>query len=80
MLDPDEQVQAVVQLVFGLFEQLGTVHAVLGFLVGHQVQIGVRDWPGQGRGGLAPPAPDRDPEHAAQPGLRWNLRLRAQPV
>src|SRR5512133_3079196 len=33
-LDPDEQVQAVVRLTFDLFEQLGTVHGVLGFLVG----------------------------------------------
>jgi len=41
-LDPDEQVQTVVRLVFDLFEQLGTVHAVLGFLVEHQVQIGIR--------------------------------------
>jgi Recombinase len=32
-LDPDEQVQAVVRLVFRLFEQLGTVHAVLRFLL-----------------------------------------------
>jgi hypothetical protein len=33
-LDPaDEQVQAVIRLVFGLSGQLGTVHAVLRFLV-----------------------------------------------
>ena len=44
VLDPDEQVQAVVRLVFDLFEELGTVHGVLGFLVGHQVQIGTRAW------------------------------------
>jgi len=49
-LDPDEQVQAVVRLVFGLFEQLGTVHAVLRFLVGHQVQIGMRERSGPGKG------------------------------
>src|SRR5690349_265381 len=42
-LDSDEQVQVVIRLVFGLFEQLGTVHAVLRFLVGHQVQIGMRE-------------------------------------
>ncbi len=50
ILDPDEQVQAVVRLVFGLFEELGTVHAVLGFLVGHQVQIGMRAWAGPAKG------------------------------
>src|SRR6476646_6283528 len=41
-LDPaDEQVQAVIRLVFGLAGQLGTVHAVLRFLVEHQVRIGM---------------------------------------
>jgi DNA invertase Pin-like site-specific DNA recombinase len=50
VLDPDEQVQAVVRLVFDLFEELGSVHAVLGFLVGHQVQIGMRAWAGPARG------------------------------
>jgi hypothetical protein len=30
VLDPDEQVRAVVRLVFDLFERLGTVGAVLG--------------------------------------------------
>ena len=49
-LDPDEQVQAVVRLVFRLFEQLGTVHAVLRFLVEHQVQIGMRERSGPGKG------------------------------
>jgi hypothetical protein len=43
-LDPDGQVQAVIRLVFGLFEQLGTVHAVLRFLVGHL--WGARSLPG----------------------------------
>ena len=56
-LDPDEQVQAVVRLVFRLFEQLGTVHAVLRFLVGHQVQIGMRERSGPGKGEVAWRAP-----------------------
>src|SRR5256714_6944672 len=56
-LDPDEQVQAVVRLVFGLFEQLGTVHAVLRFLVGHQVRIGMRERSGPGKGEVAWRAP-----------------------
>ena len=38
-LDPDEQVQAVIRLVFRLFQQLGTVHAVLRFLVGHLLNV-----------------------------------------
>ncbi len=49
-LDPDEQVQAVVRLVFGLSGQLGTVHAVLRFLVEHRVQIGMRERSGPGKG------------------------------
>jgi hypothetical protein len=56
-LDPDEQVQAVIRLVFGLFDQLGTVHAVLRFLVGHQVQIGMRERSGPGKGEVVWRAP-----------------------
>ncbi len=56
-LDPDEQVQAVVRLVFGLFDQLGTVHAVLRFLVEHQVQIGMRERSGPGKGEIVWRAP-----------------------
>jgi DNA invertase Pin-like site-specific DNA recombinase len=56
-LDPDEQVQAVVRLVFGLFEQLGTVHAVLRFLVEHRVQVGMRERSGPGKGEIVWRAP-----------------------
>jgi DNA invertase Pin-like site-specific DNA recombinase len=56
-LDPDEQVQAVVRLVFELFGQLGTVHAVLRFLVSRQVQIGMRERLGPGKGQVAWRAP-----------------------
>src|SRR5437763_10266506 len=56
-LDPDEQVQAVVRLVFDAFERLGTVHAVLRFLVEHQVQIGMRERSGPGKGQVAWRAP-----------------------
>ena len=41
----------------GLFEQLGTVHAVLRFLVEHQVQIGMRERSGPGKGEVAWRAP-----------------------
>ncbi|MEV6869053.1 recombinase family protein, partial [Streptosporangium subroseum] len=56
-LDPDEQVQAVIRLVFDLFERLGTVHAVLRFLVEHRVQIGMRERSGPGKGELVWRAP-----------------------
>ena len=40
--DPDEQVQAVVRLIFQKFEELGTVNAVLQYLAKHNVQMGMR--------------------------------------
>jgi DNA invertase Pin-like site-specific DNA recombinase len=52
-LDPDGQVQAVVRLVFGLFERLGTVNGVLCFLADNRIQVGVRVREGPGRGELA---------------------------
>src|SRR5947209_7330299 len=60
-LDPDEQVQAVVRLVFRLFDELGTVHAVLRFLVEHPVQIGMRERSGPGKGEVAWRAPRNGP-------------------
>ena len=42
VLDPDEQVQTTVRLVFEQFERLGTLDAVLRYLVRHGVQLGVR--------------------------------------
>jgi len=49
-LDPDEQVQAVIRLLFRKFTELGTVHALLRYLVGHQVQLGMRARSGPERG------------------------------
>ena len=59
VLDPDEQVRAVVRLVFDLFERLGTIGAVLGFLAGNRIQLGVRLREGTGRGELAWRRPSR---------------------
>jgi DNA invertase Pin-like site-specific DNA recombinase/DNA-binding MarR family transcriptional regulator len=59
VLDPDEQVRAVVRLVFELFEQLGTVGAVLGFLADNRIQLGIRLREGAGRGELAWRRPSR---------------------
>jgi DNA invertase Pin-like site-specific DNA recombinase len=50
VFDPDEQVRDVVRLVFSLFEELGTVHGVLRFLVQNRVQIGMRERSGPGKG------------------------------
>jgi DNA invertase Pin-like site-specific DNA recombinase len=59
VLDPDEQVRSVVRLVFDLFDRLGTVGAVLGFLAGNRIQLGVRLREGPGRGELAWRRPSR---------------------
>ena len=59
VLDPDEQVRSVVRLVFGLFERLGTVGAVLGFLADNHIQLGVRLREGPERGELAWHRPSR---------------------
>ena len=53
MLDPDEQVRSVNQLVFDLFDRLGTVGAVLGFLADNRIQLGIRLREGPERGELA---------------------------
>jgi DNA invertase Pin-like site-specific DNA recombinase len=59
VLDPDEQVRAVVRLVFDLFERLGTVGAVLGFLADNHIQLGIRLREGPERGELAWRRPSR---------------------
>jgi DNA invertase Pin-like site-specific DNA recombinase len=59
VLDPDEQVRAVVRLVFELFERLGTVGAVLAFLADNHIPLGVRLREGPERGELAWRRPSR---------------------
>jgi DNA invertase Pin-like site-specific DNA recombinase len=59
VLDPDEQVRSVVRLVFDLFDRLGTTGAVLGFLAGNHIELGIRLREGPGRGELAWRRPSR---------------------
>ncbi|WP_406209369.1 recombinase family protein [Streptomyces sp. NBC_01017] len=59
VLDPDEQVQAVVRLVFDLFDRLGTINAVLCFLADNNIQLGVRLREGPDRGELRWRRPSR---------------------
>ena len=40
--DPDEQVQAVVRLVFAKFAEIGTVQGVMRYLVEQGIEIGIR--------------------------------------
>jgi DNA invertase Pin-like site-specific DNA recombinase len=57
--DPDEQVQAVVRLVFRKFDELGTLGGLLRYLVQHQIQLGVRVREGPGKGALVWRRPNR---------------------
>jgi len=50
--DPDEQVQAVVRSVFGQFERLGSVGAVLRYLLANRMQLPVRASSGPDKGSL----------------------------
>ena len=81
VLDPDEQAQHVVRLVFSAFRRLGTLNGVLRYLVGQEVQLPVRvhSGPVEGGAGVAAPDPGDAADHAAQPGLRGLLRLRPPP-
>jgi DNA invertase Pin-like site-specific DNA recombinase len=60
VLDPDEQVQSVVRLIFDQFDQLGTLHSLLRYLVKHQIRIGVRPHSGLNRGNLEWHRPNRE--------------------
>jgi DNA invertase Pin-like site-specific DNA recombinase len=51
-LDPDEQVQHVVRLIFRKFEEFGTLNSVLRYLVDHRIQVGIRVREGPGKGTL----------------------------
>jgi hypothetical protein len=57
--DPDEQVQAVVRLIFRTFEERGTLGGLLRYLVEHQIQIGIRVREGPGKGALVWRRPNR---------------------
>jgi DNA invertase Pin-like site-specific DNA recombinase len=60
ILDPDEQAQHVVRLVFDTFGRLGTLNAVLRYLVEHQVQLPVRVHAGPAKGEIEWRRPNRE--------------------
>ena len=60
ILDPDEQAQHVVRLVFGTFRRLGTLNSVLRYLVGRAVQLPVRVHSGPSKGELEWRRPTRE--------------------
>jgi hypothetical protein len=57
--DPDAQVQHVVRLIFRKFDEIGTLHGVLRYLVTHDVKVGVREREGAAKGTLVWRRPNR---------------------
>jgi DNA invertase Pin-like site-specific DNA recombinase len=49
-IDPDEQVQGVVRLIFRKFDELGSINALLQYLVRNDVRLGIRPHYGPDRG------------------------------
>src|SRR5207253_11276130 len=52
IFDPDEQVQAVVRLVFEKFAELGSASAVLKYFVKNGIKLGIRPHDGPNHGQL----------------------------
>jgi len=59
VIDPDEQVQAVVRLIFDQFTRCGSVNGLLRWLVRHEVKVPVRPHFGANRGELEWRRPNR---------------------
>ena len=59
VFDPDEQVQAVVRLLFRKFAELGTLHGLLRYLADRDIKLGVRVREGPGKGELVWRRPNR---------------------
>ncbi|MDA1018429.1 MAG: recombinase family protein, partial [Planctomycetota bacterium] len=59
VLDPDEQVQSVVRLIFAQFVRRGSVNGLLRWLVGHDVKLPIRPHHGENRGELEWRRPNR---------------------
>ena len=58
-MDPDEEVQAVVRLIFDQFDREATMHGLLRYLVHHHVRIPVRVRGGANKGQLEWRRPNR---------------------
>jgi DNA invertase Pin-like site-specific DNA recombinase len=59
-LDPDEQAQEVVRLVFDQFDRQGSLHGLLRYLVHHGIRLPVRPHYGPNRGKLEWHRPNRE--------------------
>jgi DNA invertase Pin-like site-specific DNA recombinase len=79
-LDPDEQARCVVGLIFDVFEQQGSLHGLLRYLVAHEICLPIRPHYGPNRGQLEWHRPNRmtlqnvlhHPIYAG--GYRWGYR------
>ena len=60
VLDPDEQVRAVISLIFSLFDRMGTVGGVLAHLADNRIQVGIRLREGPDQGELTWRRPSRN--------------------
>ena len=58
-MDPDQQVQAVVHMIFERFEEFGSINAVLRYLVQHDIKMPIRPHHGVHRGQLQWRRPNR---------------------
>jgi DNA invertase Pin-like site-specific DNA recombinase len=59
-LDPDQQVQSVVRLIFDQFDRQRSLHGLLRYLVKHKIQMPVRPHSGANRGQLEWRRPNRE--------------------
>lgn len=59
-LDPDEQAQQVVRMVFDQFDRQGSLHGLLRYLVHHSLRLPVRPHYGPNRGKLEWRRPNRE--------------------
>src|SRR5205814_2022557 len=58
-LDPDEQVQSVIRLLFDQFERQGSINGLLHYLVQHHIRMPIRPHRGPSRGQLEWHRPNR---------------------
>src|SRR5579859_2957424 len=59
-LDPDQEVQGVIRLLFDQFERQGSMHGLLRYLVHHHIKMPIRPHHGPNRGELEWRRPNRE--------------------
>lgn len=59
VMDPDEQVQQVVRLIFEQFSKRGSIHGLIRYMVGNEIEMPIRPHYGPNRGELEWRRPNR---------------------